>query len=108
MDQILQRVSDYCMYPVTHPATDVHEAPHVWTYYHAFFFSFTVISTVGYGNISPSTTFGRMFMLIYAIIGLPANAIMFANLGDIFGQTVSVCRLGCAISSCRNLIVFQM
>lgn len=76
------------MFPVTHPDSDEYETPYIWTFYHSFYFVFTVVSTVGYGNISPNSTFGRMFMILYAIIGLPLNAIMFANLGDIFGTTV--------------------
>lgn len=76
------------MLPVTHPEEDTYETPYIWTFYHAFYFVFTVVSTVGYGNISPNSTFGRMFMIFYAIIGLPLNAIMFANLGEIFAATV--------------------
>lgn len=86
---VLEKVSQYCMFPVTHPDSDEYETPYIWTFYHSFYFVFTVVSTVGYGNISPNSTFGRMFMILYAIIGLPLNAIMFANLGDIFGTTVS-------------------
>lgn len=86
---VLEKLSGYCMLPVTHPEEDVYETPYIWTFYHAFYFVFTVVSTVGYGNISPNSTFGRMFMILYAIIGLPLNAIMFANLGEIFGVTVS-------------------
>jgi hypothetical protein len=43
----------------------------------------------GYGNISPHSDFGRIFMIFYAIIGLPVNAILFAYLGDFFGKTVN-------------------
>lgn len=86
--EVLERVSSYCMFPVTHPDSDEYETPYIWTFYHSFYFVFTVVSTVGYGNISPNSTFGRMFMILYAIIGLPLNAIMFANLGEIFATTV--------------------
>lgn len=45
--------------------------------------------TVGYGNISPSSTTGRMFMIFYALIGIPVNGFLFAYLGDFFGKVVS-------------------
>ncbi|EDW45761.1 GM11278 [Drosophila sechellia] len=53
----------------------------------AFFFAFTVCSTVGYGNISPTTFAGRMIMIAYSVIGIPVNGILFAGLGEYFGRT---------------------
>lgn len=47
-------VSDYCGKPVTHPSKDEYTAPYIWSFYHAFFFSFTVCSTVGNINIFSS------------------------------------------------------
>lgn len=47
----------------------------------------------GYGNISPTNTFGRMFMILYALIGIPVNGILFAYLGEFFGSTVIVVAL---------------
>lgn len=48
-DEILSRVSDYCGKPVTNYTLDGHADPMMWSFYHAFFFSFTVCSTVGMG-----------------------------------------------------------
>lgn len=44
----------------------------------------------GYGNISPSSTLGRMFMIFYALIGIPMNGFLFAYLGDFFGKVVRI------------------
>ncbi|XP_039153547.1 open rectifier potassium channel protein 1 isoform X2 [Drosophila simulans] len=85
-DEILQRISDYCDKPVTLPPT-YDDTPFTWTFYHAFFFAFTVCSTVGYGNISPTTFAGRMIMIAYSVIGIPVNGILFAGLGEYFGRT---------------------
>lgn len=41
---------------------------------------------LGYGNISPSNTTGRIFMIFYALIGIPVNGFLFAYLGDFFGK----------------------
>ncbi|XP_059621485.1 open rectifier potassium channel protein 1 [Phlebotomus argentipes] len=85
--ELLEKVSVYCEKPVTNYTEDKYLDPYVWTFYHSFYFVFTVISTVGYGNISPNSTFGRMFMIFYAIIGLPINVITLAALGNFFGKT---------------------
>ncbi|XP_043658580.1 open rectifier potassium channel protein 1 isoform X2 [Drosophila teissieri] len=85
-DEILERISAYCDKPVTLPPT-YDDTPFTWTFYHAFFFAFTVCSTVGYGNISPTTFAGRMIMIAYSVIGIPVNGILFAGLGEYFGRT---------------------
>ncbi|ALC48384.1 Ork1 [Drosophila busckii] len=86
-NDILERISDYCGKPVTDYTQDEYEIPYTWTFYHAFFFAFTVCSTVGYGNISPTTFAGRMVMIVYSVIGIPVNGILFAGLGEYFGKT---------------------
>uniref|UniRef100_A0A1I8MGE2 Potassium channel domain-containing protein n=1 Tax=Musca domestica TaxID=7370 RepID=A0A1I8MGE2_MUSDO len=88
-NEVLERISDYCGKPVTDYRNDEYEIPYTWTFYHSFFFAFTVCSTVGYGNISPTTTLGRMIMIVYSVIGIPINGILFAGLGEYFGKTFS-------------------
>ena len=34
-------------------------------------FSFSVISTIGYGNITPETPAGKLFTIFYALFGIP-------------------------------------
>lgn len=88
-NEVLDRITDYCGKPVTDHRNDEYEIPFTWTFYHSFFFAFTVCSTVGYGNISPTTTLGRMIMIVYSVIGIPVNGILFAGLGEYFGKSVS-------------------
>ncbi|XP_018797056.1 PREDICTED: open rectifier potassium channel protein 1 isoform X2 [Bactrocera latifrons] len=85
--EILENISDYCGKKVTNYTADEFEPPYTWTFYHSFFFAFTVCSTVGYGNIYPTTLAGRLIMIFYSIIGIPVNGILFAGLGDYFGKT---------------------
>ncbi|KAL7743181.1 hypothetical protein ACLKA6_016314 [Drosophila palustris] len=85
-EEILEKITDYCGKPVTDYTKDEYEIPYTWTFYHAFFFAFTVCSTVGYGNISPTTFAGRMIMIAYSVIGIPVNGILFAGLGEYFGK----------------------
>ncbi|KAG5682182.1 hypothetical protein PVAND_011550 [Polypedilum vanderplanki] len=86
-EEILDEVSEYCGKPVTHPSKDEYIAPYTWSFYHAFFFSFTVCSTVGYGNIYPTNSAGRLFLIFYGLVGLPVHAILFAYMGNFWGNT---------------------
>lgn len=45
------------------------EGQEQWSFSGAFLFSLTVISTIGYGNLSPRTEKGKVLCIIYAIIG---------------------------------------
>lgn len=85
---ILNRVSSYCNKPVTDYREDEYVKPYQWTFYHAVFFAFIVCSTLGYGNITPTNTFGRYFLIFYALIGMPVNMILYTYMGDYFGKNV--------------------
>lgn len=89
-NEILDKVSDYCGKPVTNYTLDTYVKPYIWNFFHSFHFSLIVCSTIGYGNISPNNTFGRIFMIFYALIGIPVSGILFSYLGDIFSKTVRV------------------
>ena len=60
-------------------------------------FAFTVISTIGYGNVTPQTDGGKVFLMAFAIIGVPVVTGCFAVLAKIFLHAMeqySVRRLG--------------
>lgn len=86
---ILGKLTTYCGKPVTNHTLDEFETPYQWTFYHSIFFAFTVCSTLGYGNIAPTSTLGRYFMIAYALVGMPLNGILYAYLGDYFGKRVT-------------------
>ena len=41
-----------------------------WSTVDAFYFSVTTLTTVGLGDIAPSTTFGKLFTAVYIFAGL--------------------------------------
>lgn len=51
-----------------------------WNWITSFYFSVTTLSTVGYGDLIPSTDASRLFTACYIIAGV---AIAFASLGVI-------------------------
>ncbi|XP_077477852.1 potassium channel subfamily K member 10b isoform X1 [Stigmatopora argus] len=56
-----------------------------WDLGSAFFFAGTVITTIGYGNIAPSTEGGKIFCILYAIFGIPLFGFLLAGIGDQLG-----------------------
>ena len=82
-----------------------------WDYENSLFFAFTVVTTIGrsldavsfvkvnlnkiwlflgYGHQAPTTPQGRMVCLVYAIIGIPLNAILIGSLGSVFSDKESI------------------
>ncbi|XP_050298640.1 open rectifier potassium channel protein 1 isoform X2 [Anthonomus grandis grandis] len=58
-----------------------------WDFYHSLFFVITVVSTIGYGNLAPTTMLTRIFMIFYGLVGIPMNGIVIYTLGDFFGKS---------------------
>ncbi|KAJ8275990.1 hypothetical protein COCON_G00077420 [Conger conger] len=56
-----------------------------WDLASAFFFSGTIITTIGYGNIAPQTEGGQLFCIFYALVGIPMFGILLAGVGDHLG-----------------------
>lgn len=54
-------------------AVETHDSAAKWDFpnHHTFYFSFSIISTIGYGSIVPSTSGGKLFTVIYSLIGIP-------------------------------------
>ncbi|XP_018414746.1 PREDICTED: potassium channel subfamily K member 16-like [Nanorana parkeri] len=53
--------------------------PSNWDFSNSFFFAGTVITTIGYGNLYPSTMSGQVFCVFYALFGIPLN-VAFLNM----------------------------
>ncbi|VDN59794.1 unnamed protein product [Dracunculus medinensis] len=58
--------------------------PKRWTYQSSVLFAFTILTTIGYGNVVPSTREGRVFTMIYGAIGIPLFLITIADIGQFF------------------------
>lgn len=60
--------------------TDCHEK---WNYHNAFFFAGTLATTIGYGNNAPETKTGKIFCLVFILIGIPYFAYMMSVISDL-------------------------
>ncbi|XP_025762783.1 potassium channel subfamily K member 2 isoform X2 [Oreochromis niloticus] len=74
------------------PAGTMTNNSSLWDLSSAFFFAGTVITTIGFGNISPHTEGGKIFCIVYALLGIPLFGFLLAGVGDqlgtIFGKGI--------------------
>ncbi|XP_070705412.1 potassium channel subfamily K member 3a [Pempheris klunzingeri] len=59
-----------------------HKAGVQWKFAGSFYFAITVITTIGYGHAAPSTNGGKVFCMLYALLGIPLTLVMFQSVGE--------------------------
>ncbi|KAI2628783.1 voltage-gated potassium channel [Hypoxylon sp. NC1633] len=59
------------------------EAPYQgWAYFDGFYFSFTALTTIGYGDLTPVSTSAKSFFVFWSLLALPTTTILISNAGD--------------------------
>lgn len=82
LDRILEVVSDAAGQGVTITGSKTFNN---WNWPNAVIFAATVITTIGYGNIAPKTSAGRVFCIFYGLFGVPLCLTWISELGKFFG-----------------------
>ncbi|KAG7519440.1 hypothetical protein JOB18_008793 [Solea senegalensis] len=59
-----------------------------WDVASAIFFCGTIITTIGFGNLSPRTWYGQLFCVCYALVGIPMFGILLAGVSDHLGTVL--------------------
>uniref|UniRef100_A0A8C4ZJ43 Potassium channel domain-containing protein n=2 Tax=Gadus morhua TaxID=8049 RepID=A0A8C4ZJ43_GADMO len=92
LEELVKQVVTAIRSGVNPAGTLTHHAS-LWDLSSAFFFAGTVITTIGFGNISPQTEGGRIFCIVYALLGIPLFGFLLAGVGDqlgtIFGKGIA-------------------
>jgi len=77
-----------------------------WYFPNALLFTITIITTIGYGHIAPKTDDGKMFTIIYALIGMPLLVMFLNNVGEAMADGIkySYSRICCRWCRVKRLV----
>lgn len=53
-----------------------------WGWFDSLYFSVITLSTIGYGDFSPKTAFGKAFTIVYVFVGLGLFVAIIRHLAD--------------------------
>nr|XP_020464233.1 potassium channel subfamily K member 17-like [Monopterus albus] len=63
-----------------------------WKYTSSAVFAATVVTTIGYGNLCPTTSAGQIFCVFFALFGIPLNVVVLNRVGKyilVIGRNIS-------------------
>uniref|UniRef100_A0A2A4JJN7 Potassium channel domain-containing protein n=1 Tax=Heliothis virescens TaxID=7102 RepID=A0A2A4JJN7_HELVI len=60
-----------------------------WSFSSSFLYSLTVITTIGYGHLSPKTDWGKVVTILYALLGMPLFLLYLTNVVQACAQELS-------------------
>jgi len=88
--EVQQIIKDYQkkVIEAEHTGFDGNDIPiELWNFSGALLYSITVITTIGYGHIVPSTPIGKVISIFYAVLGVPLFLLYLSNIGNILATS---------------------
>ncbi|KRY39391.1 Uncoordinated protein 58 [Trichinella spiralis] len=80
--QLLHHLTERCKMVAAQPQMPM------WSYRMAFLYALTVITTTGYDQVSPSSTAGQWFTIMFALVGIPLSLLTIANFGTFLSEMI--------------------
>ncbi|VBB34901.1 unnamed protein product, partial [Acanthocheilonema viteae] len=62
-----------------------------WPFIDSLLFVFSLITTIGYGNITPKTFAGQIFCIFFSAFGVPLTLLTIADLGKFISEIIFAC-----------------
>ncbi|XP_043553713.1 potassium channel subfamily K member 16-like isoform X2 [Chiloscyllium plagiosum] len=81
LETFMEAITEAIKHGVNPIGNDSKSSHSNWDISSSFFFAATVVSTIGYGNLSPTTAGGQIFCVFYALFGIPLHVIILGAVG---------------------------
>lgn len=62
-----------------------------WSYFIALYFTYTSLTTIGYGDYYPTSNFGKVFFIFWSLIALPILINLVTAMGQVFHRMLVFC-----------------
>ncbi|KAK8069687.1 Two-pore potassium channel 4 [Apiospora phragmitis] len=59
-----------------------------WSYFDAFYFCFTGLTTIGYGDLTPVSNSGKAFFVFWSLLALPTMTVLISNAGTPWSKAI--------------------
>nr|CAH8829684.1 unnamed protein product [Trichobilharzia regenti] len=73
------------LYEVWQSGTDelTIDIPTKWNFWGSIYYCFTLFTTIGYGNVFPSTVGGKLLTILYGIIAIPLCSLLIGRISNV-------------------------